>query len=86
MTEKEQRAEKLRDELMDFLDTMTEENFDVQSLDAILNELETLDPIPAGTVKSAEESLKEFREKHAHLFTPIETQPPDVIAHMARRK
>ena len=68
MTEKEQRIEKLRDELIDYIDTTPLETFDVQHVDAILNELAELNPIPPGTYKSAEESLKEFKENYAHLF------------------
>lgn len=77
MTEKELRIEKLRDELADFLDEMTVENFDVQRLDAILNELEELDPTPPGTFKSVDESWREFRETYAHLFEAAETQAPE---------
>lgn len=58
----------MRDELIDYIDAITPETLDMQRLDAILNELTELDPIPPGTYKSVEESLQEFKETYAHLF------------------
>lgn len=78
MTGKEKRIEELRDELVDFMDTMTEKSFDEQHLNEILSELDELDPIPLGTFKSTEESLKEFWEKYGHFRNLLSLESNDV--------
>ena len=58
--------ERLRDELADFLDTMTEETFDQARLDEILAALDEVDPIT--DLPDTEERLAELHRKHAHQF------------------
>ena len=77
MTEKEKRIEELHDELVDFMDTMTEKSFDEQRLNEILSELDELDPIPLGTFKSTEESLKEFWEKYGLFRSLLSSESDD---------
>lgn len=55
--------ERLLDELADFLDSVTEENFDVERLDALLNALDRVDPIPSQIIPPAEKSLQAFWER-----------------------
>lgn len=58
--------ERLRDELADFLDTMTEETFDQARLDEILAALDEVEPIT--DLPDTEERLAELHRKHTHQF------------------
>lgn len=64
--EQEHRKELLLDALADFLHDTTEENFDEAKLDAILAELQEIDPMPP--ITDTEESLAKFHEMHKKLF------------------
>ena len=65
-----QDPERLRDELADFLDGKTEENFDGAKLDAILAALEEAEPIT--DLPDGEERLAEFHQKYASVFAEKE--------------
>ena len=59
----EEKLEQLRDKLADYIAEVDEESFDCDALDAMLDELEALDPIPE--FSDDMESLARFHQKHA---------------------
>jgi len=67
-------AERLRDELADFLFGMTEENFDGDRLEELLDALDEADPMPE--ISDEEETLAAFHERYAPLFAAVEASLP----------
>ena len=61
-----QDPERLRDELADYLENMTEETFDSARLEAILDALEEVSPVT--DLPDGEERLAQFHRKYAYLF------------------
>lgn len=59
----EEKLEQLRDKLADYIAEVDEESFDCDTLDAMLDELETLDPMPE--FSDDMESLARFHQKRA---------------------
>jgi len=58
----EEKLEQLRDRLVDYLDETDEESFDCDDLDAILDALEALEPMPG--FSDDRESLARFHQRH----------------------
>lgn len=61
----EEKLEQLRDKLVDYLAETDEESFDCDDLDAILDELEELEPMPE--FSDDRESLARFHQRRAAL-------------------
>lgn len=61
----EEKLEQLRDKLVDYLAETDEESFDCDDLDAILDELEELEPMPE--FSDDRENLARFHQRHAAL-------------------
>ena len=59
----EEKLEQLRDKLADYIAEVDEESFDCDALDAMLDELEALDPMPE--FSDDMESLARFHQKRA---------------------
>lgn len=68
----EERKERLQDELADLLLQPSEEDIDSDKLDALLAELDEIDPVPEDEVLDTEESLKRFHKRYASLFSAVE--------------
>lgn len=68
----EERKERLQDELADLLLQPSEEDIDSDKLDALLAELDEIDPVPEDEVLDTEESLKRFHKRYASLFSTVE--------------
>lgn len=66
----EDQKERLQDELADLLFQTSEEDIDSDELNALLDALEELDPMPEDGVPDTEESLARFHERYASLFSP----------------
>ena len=68
---KEEKKDRLQDELADFLFQVTEESFDSGRLDALLDALEEVTPVPE--LPDTQESFRAFEEKYASVFASVET-------------
>lgn len=68
----EDQKERLQDQLADLLFQTSEEDIDSDKLDALLDALEEVDPMPEAGVPDTEESLARFHERYASLFSPEE--------------
>lgn len=68
----EERKERLQDELADLLLQPSEEDIDSGRLDALLAELDEIDPVPEDEVLDTEESLKRFHKRYGPLFSTVE--------------
>lgn len=66
----EDQKERLQDQLADLLFQTSEEDIDSDELDALLDALEEVDPMPEAGVPDTEESLARFHERYASLFSP----------------
>lgn len=66
----EDQKERLQDELADLLFQTSEEDIDSDELNALLDALEEVDPMPEDGVPDTEESLARFHERYASLFSP----------------
>lgn len=76
-------VEQLRKELSDFMDTVDEETFDVERLDAILAAWDEVDPLPEGCIADPHESLAAFRRRHG---TAQETNPVGPELHSSSKR
>lgn len=63
----------LQDQLADFLFQSTEESFDEEALNALLDALDEADPLPDGLLPDTEESLARFHERYAPVFESVNT-------------
>lgn len=64
-----QKKERLQAELAELL-SQTPEDIDSDELDALLDALEEVDPMPMAGVPDTEESLARFHKRYAALFLP----------------
>lgn len=64
--------EQLQDQLADLLFQTTEETFDKEALDALLDALDEVDPLPEELIPDTEESLERFHERYAPVFESVE--------------
>lgn len=81
----EEKAERLRDELADYLDEVDEFTLDSDRLEVILDALEELDPMPEFSDDA--ESLKRFHQRHAADFAVAEAaEPAAMISSSPSRK
>ncbi len=64
--------EQLQDRLADLLFQTTEETFDKEALDALLDALDEVDPLPEELIPNTEESLARFHERYAPVFESVE--------------
>lgn len=64
--------EQLQDRLADLLFQTTEETFDGEALDALLDALDEVDPLPEELIPNTEESLARFHERYAPVFESVE--------------
>ena len=76
-------VEQLRKELSDFMDTVDEETFDVERLDAILAAWDEVDPLPEGCIADPHESLAAFHRRHG---TAQETNPVGPELHSSSKR
>ena len=76
-------VEQLRKELSDFMDTVDEETFDAERLDAILTAWDEVDPLPEGCIADPHESLAAFRRRHG---TAQETNPVGPELHSSSKR
>ena len=67
----QEKKERLQDELAEFLFQVTEENFDSDRLDALLDALEEVTRIPE--LPDTQESFRAFEEKYASVFASVES-------------
>ena len=72
MTRREKEVQRLRQELADYLSEVSEMDLDARRLDALLDRLEALDPIPPGTFRDDETALREFHERMKQKFPASE--------------
>lgn len=79
-----QDPERLRDELADFLYEMTEDNFDEERLNTILEALDKAEPVT--DLPDSEERLAEFHRKNAHLFEAMEHKTAAKIESSPQKK
>ena len=70
-----EKKERLRDDLADFLFQSDEESFDNERFEALLDALDAADPL--ADLPDTQESLKAFHEKYAPLAAPAEAASAD---------
>ena len=66
--------EQLQDELTNLMFQATEENLDIEKLDALLDALNEVDPLPETDDFYVEKSLERFHEKYDPVFSVLETK------------
>lgn len=79
-----QKKERLQAELAELL-SQTPEDIDSDELDALLDALEEVDPMPMAGVPDTEESLARFHKRYAALFLP-EGDPTAGISEIPEKK
>lgn len=77
LSSKEDQKERLQDALADLLLQPAEEDIDSDALDALLDALDEIDPVPENEMLDTEESLKRFHERYASLFPAVEEPPAE---------
>ena len=58
-----QSEAELLNELANLMEASTEDSFDIERLDALLDALDQVSPLPPGTIQSPQESLKIFHKR-----------------------
>lgn len=66
--------EQLQDELTNLMFQATEENLDTERLDALLDALNEVDPLPEADSFDTKKSLERFHEKYDPVFSALETK------------
>lgn len=82
----EDEKERLQDKLADLLFQTPEEDIDSAELNALLDALEEIDPMPEDGVPDTEESLARFHERYASLFSTDEDPAAEISESPAKKR
>lgn len=78
--------EQLQDELTNLMFQATEEGLDTERLDALLDALNEVDPLPETEAVDTGKSLEKFHKKYAPVFSAMETKPAETSGSSPAKK
>ena len=85
-TQGEAQLERLQDQLAELLYPSDGGEIDVEALDALLERMEAVSPLPASLSTDPEEGLERFRRRYASFIEAADAGPPEEVPSAPERR